>query len=348
MVCCSVSRAASPSTYGSSVSTTIRHSRAAPAFAGASSANARTRRPSGGSFVAGSPGDDSPGTTGSRSPTSAIPPWSLPSRWSGYTPTACIASPLSLTLPARRLPTWSIAFSLAIRLVRPSGSAQPGRAGWLDAIKRRWRKLGANREPVGSTNLRVKSRAGPQPAFLRDRIARDETELRAIALRPLEIVEARPVKIAAHRDPRSDGAKHRPDMRQEKIRPPNVGLVRDAVLGYENWQSLLLERTEHPVQTFGVQLPVQVRSRRSNRNNSFSEQLSAISMIEPDELSRVVVQPKEVLARNWSPGLAGASEGECQPAASQRLQDRVIEHAIECRGHNAILGRERAGRVKDP
>src|SRR5438874_2190135 len=237
MVCCSASPAASSSTYGSSVSTTIRRSRGGPAFAGASSANAHTRRPSGGSFVAGSPGDDSPGTTGLRSPTSAIPPWSLPSRWCGYTPTACIASQPSLTLPASRLPTWSIAFSLAIRLDRPSGSAQLGRAGWLHAIKRRWRKLGANRNPVGMTNLRINSGTGAQPAFLCDRIARDETELRAIALRPLEIVEARPVKIAAHRDASIDGAKHRPDVRQKKVRPSNVRPVRDAVLSYENRQS---------------------------------------------------------------------------------------------------------------
>src|SRR2546422_10542735 len=213
MGCCSASRAAGCSTYGLSVSTTIRGSRAAPAFAGAWSANARTRRPSGGSFVAGLPGDDFPDTIGSRSPTSVIRPWSLPSRWSGCTPTACIASQLSLTLPVRRLPTWSIAFSWAIRLFRPSGSAQLGRAGWLHAIKRRWRKLGANWQLVGSTNLRVEPRARPHPAFLRDRIACDETELRAIALGPLEIVEARPVKIAAHRDAGIDGAKHRCDVR---------------------------------------------------------------------------------------------------------------------------------------
>src|SRR6266550_1369923 len=315
MGCCSASPAAGCSTYESSVSMTIRGSRAAPAFAGASSANAPTRRPSGGSFVAGSPGDDSPGTTGLRSPTSAIPPWSLPSRWCGYTPTACIASQPSLTLPASRLPTWSIAFSLAIRLDRPSGSAQLGWAGWLHAIKRRWRKLGADREPVGSANFGVQPRARPQPAFLRDRIACDETELRAIALRPLEIVEARPVKIAAHRDALIDGAKHRREVREHKFWPSSVSPIRDAVLGYENWQSLLLERTQHPVQTFGIELPVQVRSRRSNRNNSFSEQLSAITMIEPDELSGVVVQPEEVLAPNRSAGLAGAGQGEYQPAA---------------------------------
>src|SRR3989449_10724269 len=214
MGCCFASRVAGCSTYGSSVSTTIRGSTAAPGFAGASSVNARTRRPSGGSFVAGSPGDDSPDTIGSRSPTSAIPPWSLPSRWSGCTPTACIASQPSLTLPARRLPTWSIAFSWAIQLVRPSGSAQLDRAGWLHAIKRRWRKLGANGQLVGSTNLRVEPRAGSQPAFLCDRIARDETELRAIPLGPLEIVKARPVKIAAHRDAGIDGAKHRSDVHE--------------------------------------------------------------------------------------------------------------------------------------
>src|SRR5438067_1767879 len=197
MVCYSASPAASSSTYGSSVSTTIRRSRDGPTFAGASSANARTRRPSGGSFVAGSPGDDSPGTTGSRSPTSAIPPWSLPSRWCGYTPTACIASQPSLTLPASRLPTWSIAFSLAIRLDRPSGAAQVGRAGWLHAINRGWRK------------------------------------------------------------------------------------------------------------------------HASDRDNSFSEQLSAITMIEPDELSGVVVQPEEVLAPNRPAALAGAGQGEYQPATPQ-------------------------------
>src|SRR5437867_1930721 len=240
-------------------------------FAGASSANAPTRRPSGGSFVAGSPGDDSPDMIGSRSPTSGIPPWSLPSRSSGCTPTACIASQLSLTLPARRLLTWSIVFSSAIQLVRPSGSAQLGRAGWLHAIKRRWRKLGANWQLIGSTNLRVNPCAGPEPAFLCDRIACDETELRAVALGPLEIVKARPVKIAADRDAGIDGAKHRSDVREYKLWPSSIIPVRDAIFSHVDWQSFFLERTQHPVQTLGVQLPVQVRAGCSNREHAFAE-----------------------------------------------------------------------------
>src|SRR5437773_2434171 len=161
--------------------------------------------------------------------------------------------------------------SSAIQLVRPSGSAQLGRAGWLHAIKRRWRKLGANRQLIGSTNLRVKPCAGPQPAFLCDRIACDETELRAVALGPLKIVKARPVKIAADRDAGIDGAKHRSDVREYKLWPSSIIPVRDAIFSHVDWQSFFLERTQHPVQTLGVQLPVQVRAGCSNGEHAFAE-----------------------------------------------------------------------------
>src|SRR5207249_1971809 len=317
MGCCSVSRAAGSSICASSASTTIRDLTAAPGFAGESNANAPTRRPGGASFGPGPPGFVSPAATGLRSRTSVIPPWSLPSPWSASTPTACTGSQPTWKSTARRLPIWSIVFSLAIRLDRPSRSAQFGRAGWLYAIKRRWRKLDADWQLVVPTDLRVEPRAWPQPAFLRDRITGDETEFCAIALRPLEIVEAGPVKIAAHRDTGMDGAEHRREVRQHKFWPLSVSPVRDAVLGYENWQSLLLERTQQTVQAFGVQLPVQVRSGRSHRKHAFAKELSAIVTVEFHQLAGVVVQSEKVLARSRSAGAAGASQGEGQPAESK-------------------------------
>src|SRR5438034_8992973 len=100
-------------------------------------------------------------------------------------PTASTGSWLSWILAARRLPTWSIAFSSGIRLARPSRSAHFGRASWLHAIKRRWRKLDADWQLVVPTDLCIDPRARPQPALLGQLLAGGDTEARAIGVGPL-------------------------------------------------------------------------------------------------------------------------------------------------------------------
>ena len=148
------------------------------------------------------------------------------------------------------------------------------------------------------------------------------------------------MKITAHRDAGMDRAKHRADMREEKIWPPDVSRVGDAVLGHKNGKTLPLEGTQHSVEPLGVQLPVQVRSRRPNRKHSFTKELGAVVTVEFHQLSGVVVQPEEILARSRPAGVAGARERERQPALPERLQESVIENPIERRGHNPVLRRE--------
>src|SRR6267378_1301452 len=149
----------------------------------------------------------------------------------------------------RSSPRWSTVSSSAIRQM--SLSAQIGRAGWLNGLLSRWWKLDASRQGVQPADLRVESRARAGPAFLGQRIARDQPEFRAVALCPLEIIEAGPVKIAAHRRAGFDGAKHRANMGQDVLRAHRVLVVGDAILRHVDRQLLPFQPTQRPVEALG-------------------------------------------------------------------------------------------------
>src|ERR1700730_4357035 len=242
MACCFGCRGAGSSTYGLSASTTTPDDMAGPGSAGASSANAPTKGARGGGGAVGSPNVASRARNGSRFPTSSTrPPWS-PSRWFGCTPTASTGSRPSWKCLARSSRRWSIVFSSAIPRARPSRLAQVGRAGWLSGPLRRWQKLGASRNAVGSTDLGIEPRTGPRPALLGRRIAGDQAELRTVTFGPLEIIEAGPVEIPPHRGTGFDRAEHGARVREQEFRPHDVLTVRDAIFGHVDWTRLAPQR----------------------------------------------------------------------------------------------------------
>src|SRR5205814_9278450 len=233
---------------------------AGPACAGASSASARTRRHCGARSVAGSRSAAFAAMIGSRSRTSWTLRPSSRSPPSACMPTASIGSPPSWTLRVSPLPGWSIVSSSAIRR-EVRGSAQVGRTGWLNGLLRRWWKLNASRQGVQPADLRVEPCTRARPALLGPRIARDQPEFRAVALGPLEIIEAGPVKIAAYRRAGLDGAQHGGDVTQEIFRPQGVLVVRDAIFGHDDWQLLALQPSQGPVEALGVAFPIEIRLR---------------------------------------------------------------------------------------
>src|SRR5437660_8084202 len=70
-------------------------------------------------------------------------------------------------------------------------------------------------------------------------------------------------------------------------------------------------------------------------------------MVEFDELPGVVIQANKILAVARAAGSAGPGQWKDQPSQSQRLQDRLVEDAIEGCGDGAVLGQEAPGRVKN-
>src|SRR6202521_6063500 len=104
------------------------------------------------------------------------------------------------------------------------------------------------------------------------------------------MVEARPVKIAAHRRAGLDRAEHGAYVSQNILGPQGVLAIRDAIFGDVDWQTLTFERSQRAVQAFGIELPVHVRPKRVGREHPLAEQFGAIAMIEFHELAGVVIQ----------------------------------------------------------
>src|ERR1700682_3090852 len=153
-------------------------------------------------------------------------------------PTASIGSAQNWKRPDRSSHRWSSDFSWGPRHGRRSGSAQVRRAGWLSGQLRRWRKLDGSGELVRSADLGIETAGGPHPALLGYRIAGDQAEFRAVALRPLEIVEAGPVQVSANWCTILNGPQHRRKMGSQEFRPQRVMPVREAVFRDIDRQSL--------------------------------------------------------------------------------------------------------------
>src|SRR2546426_9714742 len=73
-------------------------------------------------------------------------------------------------------------------------------------------------------------RARPQRTPLRDGVHLDQPEPRLPALRPLEVVEERPVEVAAHVGAAADRLVDRRDVVGEEGRPDRIRCIVDAVL----------------------------------------------------------------------------------------------------------------------
>src|SRR2546423_13010797 len=102
-------------------------------------------------------------------------------------PTVYTGSRPSSRSPVRSSPRWSIVFSSANQNGRPTRLSQVGRAGWLNGLRRRWRRLDASRNLVRETNLGIEPGAGPGTAVLGHRIAGGQAKLGAVALGPLGV-----------------------------------------------------------------------------------------------------------------------------------------------------------------
>src|SRR5438132_5966495 len=86
------------------------------------------------------------------------------------------------------------------------------------------------RRSVGAADARIQMRARPQRTLLRDGVHLDQPEPRLPALRPLEVVEERPVEVAAHVGAAADRLVDRRDMVGEESRPDRIRCIVDAVL----------------------------------------------------------------------------------------------------------------------
>src|SRR5437867_8113027 len=85
-----------------------------------------------------------------------------------------------------------------------------------------------------------------------------ETEAPFVAVAPLEIVEERPVKIAAHVDPCGAGAVERRETRTDELRAEAVGCVGDAVLRHDDGKPDRGALSTRPLESLGVNLPAEV------------------------------------------------------------------------------------------
>src|ERR1039457_2136915 len=77
-------------------------------------------------------------------------------------------------------------------------------------------------------------RRGPRAAFEGLAIDGEETELWAVAVEPLEVVEERPVKVARDRNARGFGCCERREMGLQERRAKRIGAVGDTVLRDED------------------------------------------------------------------------------------------------------------------
>src|ERR1019366_4861425 len=102
-------------------------------------------------------------------------------------------------------------------------------------------------------------RGGPRAALERVRINREQAELRAVAVEPLEVVEERPVKVARNRNARGLGRGERCEMGFEERGAKRIGAVGEAILGDENRKTEPARVAEKGSERLGRDLPSVVR-----------------------------------------------------------------------------------------
>ena len=93
----------------------------------------------------------------------------------------------------------------------------------------------------------------------------EQAEAAAVAVRPLEVVDQRPVQVADDVDALGAGAVDGVEVRAQEVRALDVAPVGDAVLGDEQRPAAARVADQQPVEALGVDLPAEIVARLSGR-----------------------------------------------------------------------------------
>ena len=166
----------------------------------------------------------------------------------------------------------------------------------------------------------------------------------AVTVRPLEVVDERPVEVAVTSTPRA-GAVDGVEVRAQERRAPDVAPVGNAVLADEEGPAAVRVAEEQAGEPLGVDLPTEVVARAIGDGGGLVRR-SATQMAH-DEVARVVVhaQVVEAAAERRERLVDVDHLGQHHPDAAERhrVEERLVVEPVGGARHDAV---RRVGRVR--
>src|SRR3989304_4590370 len=203
---------------------------------------------------------------------------------------------------------------LSFRRWEEGESSRSGR--WEDVLEDLRRKTGDGLRGQGvlATDVLIEIRTRAPAALLRLRIERPQTEALGPAALPFEVVHQGPMVGALDSPVEVGGAPELPQMRRQVARADSVGVVLDAVLRNQDWQTVAPGPHQRPPESLRRMGDEGVRAEVGSFGvGAPPEELLRPTQVHLDGLGRVVVEAEEVLR----PGRfadAAAPPPQAQPA----------------------------------